>query len=67
MEIYITGDLHGDLRRFQPEIFYEQEGLTKEDIVLVAGGPSLYYGFCDGQSRKLRCLTKISAGEMAGR
>ena len=37
MEIYITGDLHGDLRRFQPEIFYEQEGLTKEDFVLVAG------------------------------
>ncbi len=37
MEIYITGDLHGDLRRFQPEIFYEQEGLTKEDLVLVAG------------------------------
>lgn len=37
MEIYITGDLHGDLRRFQPGIFYEQESLTKEDIVLVAG------------------------------
>ena len=25
MEIYITGDLHGDLRRFQPGVFYEQE------------------------------------------
>ena len=37
MEIYITGDLHGDLRRFQPEIFYEQEGLTKEDMALVCG------------------------------
>lgn len=37
MEIYITGDLHGDLRRFQPGIFYEQESLTKENIVLVAG------------------------------
>ena len=37
MEIYITGDLHGDLRRFQPGIFYEQEALTKEDIVLVCG------------------------------
>ena len=37
MEIYITGDLHGDLRRFQPGIFYEQEGLTKEDIILVCG------------------------------
>ena len=37
MEIYITGDLHGDLRRFQPGIFYEQEGLIKEDIILVCG------------------------------
>ena len=37
MEIYITGDTHGDFRRFQPEIFYEQESLTKEDIVLVCG------------------------------
>ena len=37
MEIYITGDLHGDLRRFQPEVFYEQEGLTKEDMALVCG------------------------------
>ncbi len=37
MEIYITGDLHGDLRRLQPGIFYEQVGLTKEDIILVAG------------------------------
>ena len=36
-QIYIKGGLHGDLRRFQPEIFYEQEGLTKEDIVLVCG------------------------------
>ena len=37
MEIYIMGDLHGDLRRFQPEVFYEQEGLTKEDMALVCG------------------------------
>jgi len=37
MEIYITGDLHGDLQRFQPGIFYEQEGLTKEDMALVCG------------------------------
>ena len=37
MKIYITGDVHGDLRRFQPEIFYEQESLTKKDVVLVCG------------------------------
>lgn len=37
MELYITGDTHGDFSRFRPENFYEQEGLTKEDVVLVAG------------------------------
>ena len=37
MEIYITGDTHGDFRRFQPEIFYEQAALTKEDVTLVCG------------------------------
>ena len=33
MEIYITGDLHGDLRRFQPEVFYEQEGVNANMIL----------------------------------
>jgi hypothetical protein len=37
MSIFITGDLHGDFRRFRPDIFYEQEMLTKEDTVLAAG------------------------------
>ena len=31
MEIFITGDTHGDFRRFRPDIFYEQEHMTKED------------------------------------
>lgn len=38
MELYITGDTHGDFSRFRPESFYEQERLTKEDVILVAGG-----------------------------
>lgn len=37
MAIFITGDLHGDFRRFRPEVFYEQETLTKDDIILCAG------------------------------
>lgn len=32
MEIFITGDTHGDFRRFRPDIFYEQEHMTKEDL-----------------------------------
>lgn len=37
MAIYITGDTHGEFSRFLPETFPEQEMLTKEDILLVAG------------------------------
>jgi predicted phosphodiesterase len=45
MELYITGDTHGDFSRFRPENFYEQEGLTKEDVVLVAGDfGGVWYG-----------------------
>ena len=34
MELYITGDTHGDFSHFRPESFYEQERLTKEDVIL---------------------------------
>ena len=37
MAFFITGDTHGDFRRFLPERFYEQETLTKEDFVTVCG------------------------------
>ena len=37
MEVFITGDTHGNFRRFLPEFFYEQEWLNKEDILLIAG------------------------------
>ena len=77
MEIYITGDLHGDLRRFPPGIFYEQEALKKEDIVWwletsdvfgeAMGGTVLYHGHCHREPRKLRCPVEVSAGNMAGR
>ena len=35
--IYVTGDTHGNFRRFQPEYFPEQAGLTKNDVVIIAG------------------------------
>ncbi len=37
MAVFITGDLHGNFRRFKREIFYEQAELTKEDYVLNCG------------------------------
>ena len=45
MELYITGDTHGDFSRFRPEAFPEQERLTKADIVLIAGDfGGVWYG-----------------------
>lgn len=35
--IYITGDTHGDFRRFEQSIFPEQKSMTKEDYVIIAG------------------------------
>ena len=35
--IYATGDCHGNFRRFQPEYFPEQAGMTKDDVVIIAG------------------------------
>ena len=45
MAFFITGDTHGDFRRFLPERFYEQETLTKEDFVTVCGDlGGVWYG-----------------------
>ncbi len=35
--IYITGDTHADFRRFSRRIFPEQDEMTKEDHVIIAG------------------------------
>ena len=35
--LYFTGDTHGDFSRFRHKRFPEQEGLTKEDYVLICG------------------------------
>ena len=45
MALYLTGDTHGNFRRFLPESFYEQETMTKKDIVLVCGDlGGVWYG-----------------------
>ncbi len=35
--IFITGDTHGDIRRFNTESFFEQKEMTKDDYVIVLG------------------------------
>ena len=41
--IYVTGDCHGDFRRFSTDIFPEQKGMTKEDYVIVCGDFGLWH------------------------
>ena len=35
--IYITGDCHGDFRRFSRDNFPEQREMNREDFVIVCG------------------------------
>ena len=35
--IFITGDTHGDVRRFSTESFFEQKEMTKDDYVIILG------------------------------
>lgn len=45
MALYLTGDTHGDFRRFLPRFFYEQDSMGKEDIVLICGDfGGVWYG-----------------------
>ena len=53
MAIFITGDTHGDFRRFEDTIFYEQAGLTKKDCVIVTGD---FGGIWDGVAEEQRQL-----------
>lgn len=51
--IYITGDCHGDYRRFNTTVFPEQKEMTKKDYVIVCGD----FGFWD-ESREQRYWRK---------
>ena len=45
MAVFLTGDTHGDFSRLRRESFYEQDGLGKEDFLLVCGDfGGLWYG-----------------------
>ncbi|MCH1981293.1 metallophosphoesterase [Ruminococcus sp. OA3] len=41
--IFVTGDCHGDYRRFREALFPQQSGMTKDDYVIVCGD----FGFWD--------------------
>lgn len=50
--IYITGDCHGDFRRFSTKNFPEQKSMTKNDVVIICGD----FGgiWCKEDSRKIK-------------
>ena len=50
--IFVTGDTHGDFRRFSTEIFPEQKEMTKDDFVIICGD----FGgvWCQEDDRKAR-------------
>ena len=35
--IYVTGDCHGDYRRFSTAVFPEQKQMNKDDFVIICG------------------------------
>ncbi|WP_242984384.1 metallophosphoesterase family protein [Clostridium sp. chh4-2] len=47
--IYITGDCHGDYRRFNTEQFPQQRYMTKDDYVIICGD----FGFWDNSREQL--------------
>ena len=59
--IYATGDCHGNFRRFQPEYFPEQAGMTKNDMVIIAGD---FGGVWFGDSRDDETHLPSSAATM---
>ena len=51
--IYVTGDTHGNFRRFQMEYFPEQAKMTKDNVVIIAGD---FGGVWFGDSRDNEAL-----------
>ena len=49
--IFITGDCHGDFRRFTEDIFPEQKELTRDDTVIVCGDFGLWHDTGDERER----------------
>ena len=35
--VFVTGDCHGNFRRFQSDYFPEQANITKDDTVIITG------------------------------
>ena len=53
MAVFITGDIHSDVRRFTTMAFPEQKELTKDDIVIICGDFGLVWDYAgESESEK---------------
>lgn len=50
--IWITGDIHGDPRRFSVDNFPEQKEMTKDDYVIILGDFGLVWNQDEGRTEK---------------
>ena len=50
MSIWVTGDIHGDPRRFNTGCFPEQKEMTKDDYVIILGDFGLVWDY-EGESK----------------
>lgn len=45
MSVWITGDIHGDPRRFNTESYFEQKNTTKDDVIIICGDFGLVWDY----------------------
>ncbi len=50
--IYLTGDIHGDLKRFRKDSFSEQLDMTKDDYVIILGDFGLIWDQEESEDEK---------------
>ena len=54
--IWVTGDCHGDWKRFSRDVFFEQDTMTKEDYVIVCGD----FGIWHDNTTEWRALNELN-------
>ncbi len=54
--IYVTGDCHGDWRRFQKKSFPEQKDMTHDDYIIICGD----FGIWTDDKEERWCLDELS-------
>ena len=53
--IYVTGDCHGDYRRFNTAVFPEQKEMTKDDVVIILGDFGLVWDYSGENKTEKYC------------